>query len=51
MKKVDFKKELKHLCNPSSKKVSSVNVPAMNFLMIDGKGDPSIVQARANPTR
>lgn len=41
MKKIDFKKKLKHLYSPSSKEVSVVNVPRMNFLMIDGKGDPN----------
>ncbi len=41
MEKVDLKKELKHLYNPSSKEVMAVDVPAMNFLMIDGEGSPS----------
>ena len=41
MQKIDFKKELKHLYNPSPKKVEEVNVPAMNFLMIDGDGGPA----------
>ena len=40
MKKIDYKKELKHLYRPSAKKVVAVDVPAMNFLMIDGVGDP-----------
>lgn len=44
MKKVDFKKELKHLYRPSAKKVEAVDVPEMNFLMIDGKGDPNTSQ-------
>jgi hypothetical protein len=44
MEKIDFKKELKHLYNPSAKEVTAVNVPAMNFLMIDGKGDPNTSQ-------
>lgn len=39
--KIDYKKELKNLYNPSAKEVSEVEVPAMNFLMIDGKGDPN----------
>jgi hypothetical protein len=42
--KVDLKKELKHLYNPSDKEVSIVDVPAMNFLMINGKGAPSSPQ-------
>lgn len=41
MKKIDFKKEFKHLYNPSSKEVNLADVPAMNFLMIDGRGDPN----------
>jgi len=41
MKKIDFKKDFKELYSPPSKKVSLVDVPAMNFLMIDGKGDPN----------
>jgi len=41
MQKVDFKKELKSLYNPSAKIVSTVDVPKMNFLMIDGEGDPN----------
>ena len=41
MKKIDYKKELKHLYRPSAKKVAVVDVPEMNFLMIDGKGDPN----------
>ena len=40
MKKIDFQKELKSLYNASSQPVM-VNVPAMNYLMIDGKGDPN----------
>lgn len=42
MKKIDLKKALKHLYHPSSKKVEIVDVPEMNFLMIDGIGDPNI---------
>jgi len=38
--KVDFKKQLKHLYQPSAKEVSVVDVPDMNFLMVDGQGDP-----------
>jgi hypothetical protein len=39
--KVDLKKELKHLYRPSAQTVSVVNIPSMNFLMIDGTGDPN----------
>ena len=45
MKKIDHKKELKHLYGPSAKKVSVVDVPPMSFLMIDGQGDPNTSQA------
>jgi hypothetical protein len=42
--KVDLKKELKQLYNPSAKEVSTVNVPEMNFLMVNGEGAPSSPQ-------
>ena len=41
MDKIDFKKELKHLYAPSAKEFTVVDVPPMQFLMIDGHGDPS----------
>ncbi|MFQ6674426.1 MAG: GyrI-like domain-containing protein [Fidelibacterota bacterium] len=41
MPKLDLRKELKHLYQPSAKEVGLVNVPPMSFLMIDGKGDPN----------
>jgi hypothetical protein len=41
MSKVDFRKEFKDLYNPSAKQVSIVKVPDMNYLMIDGSGDPN----------
>ncbi|MBC8332392.1 MAG: GyrI-like domain-containing protein [Anaerolineae bacterium] len=44
MIKVDFKKELKHLYNPP-KKFDIVDVPEMQFLMVDGHGDPNTAQA------
>jgi hypothetical protein len=44
MAKLDLKKELKHLYQPSAKKVAVVDVPEMNFLMIDGRGDPNTAQ-------
>jgi hypothetical protein len=37
----DWKKELKHLYNPSAKEFTLVDVPPMQFLMIDGQGDPN----------
>jgi len=41
MEKIDYKKELKHLYRSSAKNVEVVEVPKMNFLMIDGDGDPN----------
>ena len=45
MKKIDYKKKFKHLYKPSAKKVVIVEVPQMNFLMIDGEGDPNTSQS------
>ncbi|MCA9897621.1 MAG: GyrI-like domain-containing protein [Ardenticatenaceae bacterium] len=45
MKKIDFKRELKHLYQPSGTKISVVDVPAMNFLTITGQGNPNSSQA------
>jgi hypothetical protein len=44
MDKIDLKKELKNLYDPSSKEVSVVDVPAMNFLLVDGEGAPASPQ-------
>ncbi len=44
MAKIDFRKELKQFYNPSAKEVTVVDVPPMNFLMIDGEGDPNTSQ-------
>ncbi|MBT7618583.1 MAG: hypothetical protein HN590_14990 [Calditrichaeota bacterium] len=41
MKKIDFKKELKHLYKPTVKKFATVEVPDTNFIMIDGIGNPN----------
>jgi len=41
MEKTDYQKQLKHLYGPSAKKVEIVEVPQMNFLMVDGEGDPN----------
>jgi len=41
MDKVDFKKELRHLYNPSAREFSVVDVPEMQFVMLDGHGDPN----------
>lgn len=47
MKKIDLKKELKQLYLPSAKEVVQVDVPAFQFLMIDGEGDPNTSQVYA----
>jgi len=47
VKKIDSKKELKHLYQPSAKEVAQVEVPTFNFLMIDGEGDPNTSQEYA----
>jgi hypothetical protein len=41
MKKIDMKKELRHLYDASPKEVAVVDVPEMNFLMADGRGNPN----------
>jgi len=41
MEKVDYKKEYKELYRTSAKNVTTVIVPAFNFLMVDGQGDPN----------
>lgn len=41
MTRIDYKKDLAHLYRPSARAAALVEVPAMNFLMIDGAGDPN----------
>ena len=41
MEKIDIKKNLKGFYQPSSKEVVFVDVPTMNYLMVDGTGDPN----------
>ncbi len=41
MEKVDIKRKLKHLYNPSAKEICFVDVHQMNFVMIDGSGNPN----------
>lgn len=45
MSKIDYLKQLKHLYAPSTKSVVVVDVPPMNFLMVDGAGDPNSAQS------
>jgi hypothetical protein len=44
MEKVDLKKELAWLYTPSSKNVSLVDVPEMNYVQVDGKGAPEGIE-------
>lgn len=44
MSKIDYKKQEKHLYNPSKVEFEIVEIPPMNFLMIDGEGDPNTSQ-------
>lgn len=41
MEKIDFRKQMASLYNPSAKGIQMVDVPEMNFVMIDGVGDPN----------
>jgi hypothetical protein len=45
MEKIDLKKQLKHLYQPTHKEFTIVDVPPLKFLMIDGKGNPNTSQA------
>ena len=45
MEKIDLKKGMKHLYQPSAKDVVEVDVPTMTYLMIDGEGDPNTSKA------
>ncbi|MFZ1613041.1 MAG: hypothetical protein WAT51_02650, partial [Holophaga sp.] len=47
MSKIDLKKDLKHLYQPSAKSVVEVDVPPFVFLAIDGHGDPNTSQTYA----
>jgi hypothetical protein len=44
-KKIDLRKELKHLYGPSAKAVVEVDVPEMRFVKLDGEGDPNTSEA------
>jgi hypothetical protein len=48
MMKIDFKKDLRHLYQPSSKEFQWVEVPSMQYLMLDGRGDPNTAQDYQN---
>jgi len=44
MLKIDFKKEYKSLYHPSDKEAVLIEVPPMNYLMVDGAGNPNTAQ-------
>lgn len=48
METFDWKKELKRWYQPSAKEVTQVDAPPMNYLMLDGKGDPNTSQDYAD---
>jgi hypothetical protein len=48
VKKVDVKKEMAHLYFPPSREVVVVEVPELNYLMVDGEGDPNTSQTYAD---
>lgn len=41
MDKIDFKKELKQLYKPTAKNFTIIEVPAFQFLMVNGYGEPN----------
>ncbi len=44
MAKIDFKKQLKDIYSAKPDKITTVTVPQMNFLSVDGIGDPNTSQ-------
>ncbi|MEI6758368.1 MAG: hypothetical protein FDX18_06740 [Chlorobium sp.] len=48
MEKIDLKKELRQFYQPSAQEVAEVDVPTMNFLMVDGEGDPNTSRSYAD---
>ena len=45
MEKIDFKKSLPDLYKPPADRFVSVDVPTMQFVKVDGKGDPNTAPA------
>jgi hypothetical protein len=48
MTKLDLKRDLQYLYKPSAKQPEIIAVPPMNFMMIDGVGDPNESQPFAD---
>ena len=47
MKKVNFRRGLGYLHQASAKAVVEIDVPSMNFLLIEGESDPNTSKAYA----
>lgn len=47
MDKIDYKREMKELYSQSSKAISLIQVPQLNFIMMDGKADRSSEEFKA----
>lgn len=45
MEKIDFRKALKALYNPPAGSFATIDVPAMQFVKVDGAGNPNTVSA------
>ena len=43
--KIDVKKVLKDYYDAPSSEAAVINIPAMNYIMIDGEGNPNTAQA------
>jgi hypothetical protein len=41
MEKLDLKKQWKHLYQPKTGTIATVDVPPLTYLMVDGQGDPN----------
>ncbi len=41
LEKLDFKKQWKHLYQPPLGEITTVTVPLLTYLMVDGEGDPN----------
>ena len=48
IRKIDHKKELKHLYSCSAKSVVEVDMPTLRYLMINGAGDPGTTKEYAD---
>ncbi len=44
MEKIDLRRQLKEFYSPSSKKFALIEIPKLQFLMVDGHGDPNKVK-------